>query len=526
MTIYLDHDIYILDEFVLIQNVTNFTLQANSDIVESTFIRCVQDPSVSAGLAFVNVTDLSIRNIVINGCGFTGRDISNTIGRLRDMVNVFYVIPGSVHIALLLGDCENVLIEQVSIANTKGFGLVAINVVGISELSHVNFFNNTAPGECSPTRNVFNPSPSELSDYDSLGGGAVFMYFDYNNMASQGMYQGKQFSLSLQNCNFTLNSECSLVYLSLLRSPGSGESKLVTNRGYTLGGSGALTLALTQLEYGITVHVVSSVFHDNSATFGSGSTVAMFTGINKTHVVFNDCVFDTSSVTFFNDVRQPDDVTSSNPSPPFERYITFSLQNSNFTNAVEVYAGSPLLIYSNYYSEIVTNSINVIVDNCIFSENRATVGSAMAVYEYKINGFNGGMQIIIKDSHFVNNRVITSDHDTMMALSQSASTVNVRNVNLTLYGNCSFVDNIGTGIKARSSVIGVSGNVTFLRNTGINGGALSLVTHSYLIMNRNASIYFIENEAKIGGGAVYTNENGIGSYLDWRLYGLFRTLCL
>lgn len=48
--------------------------------------------------------------------------------------------------------------------------------------------------------------------------------------------------------------------------------------------------------------------------------------------------------------------------------------------------------------------------------------------------------------------------------------------------------NIGTALRAESSLIGVNGNITFLRNIGINGGALHLVLYSYLIMNRNSSL--------------------------------------
>ena len=86
-------------------------------------------------------------------------------------------------------------------------------------------------------------------------------------------------------------------------------------------------------------------------------------------------------------------------------------------------------------------------------------------------------------------------------------------MNLTFIGNCSFINNLGTGVRAESSVIGVNGNITFLRNIGINGGALYLVEYSYLIMNRNSSVYFLENEARIEGGAIYVNENGLNSHL-------------
>ena len=62
----------------------------------------------------------------------------------------------------------------------------------------------------------------------------------------------------------------------------------MTNVGYRLGGSGALLLVLAQLEYGVNISTRSSSFYSNLATFGSGSLIAMFTGIHNTHVVFDD----------------------------------------------------------------------------------------------------------------------------------------------------------------------------------------------------------------------------------------------
>ena len=154
------------------------------------------------------------------------------------------------------------------------------------------------------------------------------------------------------------------------------------------------------------------------------------------------------------------------------------------------------------------------IDRCLFTGNRVFVGAAILIYEYKINGFNIGIQISIKDTDFISNEIVTFDQDATITISQSAGIVDIRNVNLTLQGNCSFIDNAGTALRAESSLVGVDGNITFLRNIGINGGALHLVSYAYLIMNRNSSIYFIENEARIGGGAIYVNENGIDSYLS------------
>ncbi len=504
-TISLQPGNYTIDRFISVQNVTTVTLEGGGN-ERSVSILCDD----GAGLAFISVSFLIIRNITIDGCGFTGGDIENTIDVLNDTVNIFYVIPPVVRIGLLLGHCRNLTMEHMIVKNTRGFGLVGINVIGISQLRNVLFYNNTNSGVCNVSK--YSIHSSELIAYDSanqLGGATVFMFFDYHN---QTTYQGRKFMLSLRECSFISNAECSLVYLNLLRSPGRGESRFVTDAGYRLGGSGAFASVLAQRQYGIDLTVTSSFFYNNSAIFGGGFLISLFSGVCDTHVTFNDCWFNASAVAIYSDVRQPASI-GYDPSSP-SRDTAISMLNSNFTNSNILNTGS-LFIYSNYYTAVdnIDEVVKFYIDGCVFAENRGFIGSAIVIYEFKINGFAVGIQVSIKDTDFIDNEIITADRDAVITVSQSAGTVDIRNVNLTLHGNCSFIGNTGTGIRAESSLVGVNGNITFLRNTGILGGALYLVTYAYLIMNRNSSLYFIENEARIGGGAIYVNENGLNSYL-------------
>ena len=260
--------------------------------------------------------------------------------------------------------------------------------------------------------------------------------------------------------------------------------------------------------------MISSSFHDNSATIGGGFLITLFAGVHDTHVTFDDCLFNRSSTAIFNDVRLPASIQR-RPYPS-GRNITISILNSNITNNQlnNTQSSGSLVIYSNYYTAVenINEVVNIYIERCLFTRNRAFAGSAILLYEYKINGFAIGIQVSIKDTDFIDNEIVNANQDASVTISQSAGTVDIRNVNLTLHGTCSFIDNIGTGLRAESSVVGINGNITFLRNTGIFGGALYLVTYSYLIMNRNSSVYFVENEARIRGGAIFVNENGLNSY--------------
>ena len=69
--------------------------------------------------------------------------------------------------------------DHVIVKNTRGFGLVGINVIGVSQLRNVSFVNNTNSGVCNVSK--FSISHSELIAYDSanqLGGATAFMFFD------------------------------------------------------------------------------------------------------------------------------------------------------------------------------------------------------------------------------------------------------------------------------------------------------------------------------------------------------------
>ena len=510
-TVHLEPGNYTLEEFVLVRDMTSITLEGDG-YKEGVSIQCVED----AGLAFINVSQLSFRNITIDGCGFNQSDIDSTLAALDDIVNVFYEIPRVVRIALFMGHCEDMIMDNVSIVNTRGFGLVGINVIGTSQIKNSLFYNNTNPGPCinmSTTGNT-NSNFTEAIEDDSLnqlGGAATFMYFDYHN---QTRYNRGNFGLIFDNCNFSFNAECSLIYLNLYRSPGQGESRFVTDIGYRLGGSAGFGLTLAQLGYGMDITTTSSTFNDNSGRIGGGHLIVMFTGVKNTHVIVDNCLFNRSKVLFINEVKFPES-TEFNNIDALNRDITVSFVNSRFANNGVESSGTTCTIYSNYFfpPNDVNEVVKVYFDQCHFKYNRAYVGAAILIYEYKISGFNIGIQVSIKDTEFVNNEIVTADPDATITISQSAGIVDIRNVNLTLHGNCSFIDNAGTALRAESSLVGVNGNITFLRNTGINGGALHLVSYAYLIMNRNSSVYFIDNQARIGGGAIYVNENGLNSYL-------------
>ena len=73
------------------------------------------------------------------------------------------------------------------------------------------------------------------------------------------------------------------------------------------------------------------------------------------------------------------------------------------------------------------------------------------------------------------------------------------------FSNCKFSNHQMTPIVAQNSKIFFSGSLTFINNTGLNGGAIALYA-SFLLPKAKTKMYFYNNHAYATGGALYVKE--------------------
>ena len=172
--------------------------------------------------------------------------------------------------------------------------------------------------------------------------------------------------------------------------------------------------------------------------------------------------------------------------------------------------------YSAYQSPIndVTDAVAFVFDNCNFERNEAFVGPVMSLYEFKFSGMGVGIQIHIRDTTFIDNRVETAVFGKLVSVNQNFGIIDIRSINITFFGNCLFLNNAGTTIRAEETLIGIAGNVTFQGNVGVSGGAFYLLSHTFLVMGQNSSLYLLDNVAYVAGGAFYANEIGLNSFVS------------
>ena len=185
-----------LQNFSLLQDVQNVSLKGTS---EAALVRVTCNDGV--GLGAVNVTNLRLSNLTLDGCGLIGTNIDDVITSLEKSVDLFYQVPLEVEVAFFLGSCRDVTMENVIINGTAGIGLLAVNVVGNSSFVQINFAENNWDingGNCNPI----------FGDNSKLGGGAVFLYQDYKpGYATE--YTSSSNQLLLDQCTFTRNRACS-----------------------------------------------------------------------------------------------------------------------------------------------------------------------------------------------------------------------------------------------------------------------------------------------------------------------------
>ena len=310
--IYLERGEHRIERFHLLQDLTNVSIIGRGpDTYDyNVTVTCADD----VGLAFVNVTRLTLENLRVSRCGLSGGNLQQTVDRLQDIVVLFHNIPDDIYIGLLLGHCTDVVVMNVAVLKTAGIGLLGVNVMGNSRMSYVNFTGNVRRLEnCS-----FVLQQTYGKDSRQIGGGAFLTYYDYQP-ASEIEYDENIVTLDIGPAYFLHNSDCTY---EMFHAMNARESNLLRDQVYGLGGGGGLSLIMTQQQYGVEARVESTVFLNNTARFGGGALVGVYSGVLNAKVTFRDChvykngfasedplthiTYAGAGITIANDIFRPD----------------------------------------------------------------------------------------------------------------------------------------------------------------------------------------------------------------------------
>lgn len=492
---------HMLEEFALVQRVSNIALIGETHESNVSII-CKE----GLGLAFVEVRNLTIQYVTVHQCGLSGDNLENVTRAVEKRIDAFFKIPLSLDIAFLLADITDACIKHITVQNTTGIGLLGINLVGTSSLINSTFSHNVNEN-CSVPQLLY-----EILNVDNarqIGGGAFLVYYDYKNTFDVG---DSHMELKIQDSTFLENEDCSVSGSIVQRMQFSAALR---RRGYTVGGGGGLSVVLSQKSYSISISVISCSFVRNLAQFGAGLYLAVFSNIGASSVVLSDNQFienggvdltNGGGLTIFGDLVRPLGYNDTELTPSS---FTLDVVDSSFVNnRAFLGGGAYILLVSGSLDKFSSghNPTTLKFCDCTFQENMAKFGAALYIHEYNVVSAQVydkpvGSLVELSNFHAESNTLL----DPIRISSNHSGIIDIRYTHFTLRGNCTFIHNSGTAIRARRSPINIHNHAVFHGNVGTFGGAMALVAFSYLIIHPNTSVAFTNNRATVNGGVFHVD---------------------
>lgn len=188
-----------------------------------------------------------------------------------------------------------------------------------------------------------------------------------------------------------------------------------------------------------------------------------------------------------------------------------TISDTVFTNnTAEVEGGAIFVLLEN------AGEGNVLaIDRCDFANNKADTlfggGASAMIYSNRDPDRSGSAGTFQKENK------IEFKNCTFRNNIADRAAIYTKDTEITFSGNCDFVNNSGGAIYAyRSKVTIRGGHHTFINNTGaIYGGAISLQRWSSIAFLDVESVRFVDNVAKVFGGAIWADQTSSSeSYIE------------
>ena len=531
---------------LLVSDVHNLSLSGYTGV---TTLHCIE----RFGLAFVNATELRISDIKIINCGQT---ITCTASVLRN--NYFVEIPESTKAALTLVNLHSLVLQNVQIQASYGYGLIGVNVLGNSTITNCTFTHNMWRSDDANTSSTLHHS------YARPGGNVLLLFTDPESQQFKD-------ALYISQCEFAhgTNTNTFTTATNSLDFP-----KRIDSCSRVISWGSGLGLLIYKPLVVMKINIINSVFHHNNASYGAGANMFIaFCGTER-----KSCSIDISNCTFYSGKAVQGGgiyIGSSSGEIAFRLSHSTIINNSamsggglnieveqtysNFRIANCVFSGNKAMqgaaVYIAHYpalwelwedlgpnthinvSQTIflqniadksgggihinpkdcvlqswTAIVRVIYTNCSFIENRAESGYAMSIESCysKSKPYKNLLSIHLFNTEVRNNgrhRYSNGDHCTAVFCIDSTEEV--------LLSNSTFVGNSGSAVYVNESKLFISGTVKIIDNHGVNGGGLYFdcnplsrypQSQSFLYLTPHSQLYMANNTASLHGGAIAAKD--------------------
>ena len=444
--------------------------------------RAIVNCDIGAGLAFVNVSNLTIINIVFQNCAAlrnsTSRNFSDTDN--PNALSRFYV-------GLYFYLCNTVSMDSTTIQySPNATGVVMYDTTGEVSISYSNFSGNSVPD---PSNSV-------------QGGGGFYVEFTYcapgdTCVSSNTDLKSMRNSTKLK-ANYVFN-RCSFVnniasQLALVQFIPNQANHVAFGRG------GGLSLFFNGDTTGNQVNISHCNFISNKAVYGGGLFVEFHDAATGNIVRVENSKFENNSVPFqFN---------TTGGGARISHFVLSDGINGTGNNVTYVLC----MFHSNtgYYGggvsiepalqdtkkEVATFSFV----RCTFHNNFARLGSAVYIASFSLIT-NGSLPIINFNQVEVTSNTIFSDSASHY---YGYGTFYVNGVPANFKRRCKFENNTGSAL----AVVGTNLNfsscaIYFSGNIGQKGGAIALLGGAWILIDSFTKMSFVNNMALSFGGAIF-----------------------
>ena len=452
--------------------ITNFcNVSWGLELIGSDMYPTIKCHTSGMGFYFRDIQNLRITHLKLSACGFM--QYYDTISNL---VNFEF------HAALYLVHCNDVVIDNVMITNSQGVGAILLNTHGEVTIVNSTFEKNEPVSQ-------------------SFGGGGL--YIELGNHAANHSWQIKsQFSgkYVIQNCFFIKNNATFDISQFLPSSSFDNSLK-------SLGKGGGLFISIHDNNNHHQLKISNCTFDENAALSGGGIFVQFCESTKNSTVIIENSNFlknkcqhagggASAGYAFYKDTE--------NGSTAAYNSITFL--NSLFEDNLSQRSGGAVHLFSTQASNlsIITNTI--MIHNCTLRRNQAYIASALALApETHHKGLlpKPVLSWCTFSSNYITNETLVNSSVFNASLNGLAM-IFVSDFQIKIEGNTHFFNNSGTALWLASAEMEiVSGaSLNFTKNSGTYGGAIGLFGESVIHIHNKTRLYFINNTAKLRGGAM------------------------
>ena len=460
--------IQFMEDNAVMADVMNVSIVGNPI---GTHIKCNH---VDIGIMIVRVLNLTITNISISGCGsFHDSTFSSDRYNIIKFISAIYII-----------NSTTLIIENVTIEDNNGTGLVLYDTGGTVLIKNSHFINNKV------SVNLYH------------GGGGVYIEFTsctpgtpisacYNSVTNPHVSNN---TYEIVNCVFTGNEANIPPNTSWLYIQEHGHKYQPI---FEAGGGISLSLKGKSLHNQIIIE--NCVFTGNTALIGGGMAILIEDEANNNNITITGSKFEMNFAKrggggiefgFFN-------VHLVNNSIKFT--------NISFLSNEALEYGGGTSMYSARTPYGTSSSNTVTFSSCYWAKNTANIGAAVILFPEDWSLLSGYLPIpLFENCTFIGNEVVTGSTSQLYLL-EGIIFSDTFSMNFT--STITITNNLGSGILLLAGNLNILPNavINISSNTALNGAGIALIGYAAITANENSTITFENNKALDKGGAIYYN---------------------